>query len=156
PPGVTLTFEVADTGPGLTLDEQRQIFEAFVQTQAGLRVGEGTGLGLTISRQFVRLMGGGLTLRSTLGHGTVFGVCIPVKIAPAGVAQRAEIRGSALTLAPGQPGYRILVVDDHDDNRQFLMALLTSLGLTVRGARDGDEAIAVWWVWQPHFIFLDL
>jgi len=104
----------------------------------------------------VRLMGGGLIVRSTPGHGTVFEVSIPAQVGRSGAAQREETRGHALTLAPGQPAYRILVVDDHDDSRLLLMDLLTSLGLTVRGARDGEEAIATWLVWQPHFIFLDL
>ena len=69
-------------------------------------------------------MGGGLIVRSTLGHGTVFEVSIPAQVARAGAVQREETRGHALTLAPGQPAYRILVVDDHDDSRLLLMDLL--------------------------------
>ena len=155
-PDVLLIFEVADTGPGLTPEEQRQIFEAFVQANAGRHLGIGTGLGLTISRHFVRLMDGTIRVQSTLGHGTVFEVCIPAQIARVGAVQHEAAPVRSLTLAPGEPSYRMLVVDDHDDNRRLLIALLETVGLTVRGARDGDEAIAIALVWRPDLIFLDL
>ena len=63
-PPITLYFEVKDTGPGIESTEQAVLFEPFVQTKAGQQSHEGTGLGLPISRQFVRLMGGDLICQS--------------------------------------------------------------------------------------------
>ncbi len=61
-----------------------------------------------------------------------------------------------MSLAPNQPEYRILVVDDHADNCLVIDRLLSPLGIIVREARDGQEAIAVWEDWQPHLIWMDM
>ncbi|MBC8164098.1 MAG: response regulator [Roseiflexaceae bacterium] len=156
PPTVTLVFEVTDTGPGITPDEQQQMFEAFVQTRAGQRLGEGSGLGLAISRHFVGLMGGELRVRSNAGYGTMFAVRIPVQVAQIDDIPHGETLGRATALAPEHAAYRVLVVDNHHDNRRLLTSFLGSLGLNVREARDGEEALAVGEAWQPQLIFLDL
>ncbi|WP_322505508.1 ATP-binding protein [Chroococcidiopsis cubana] len=72
PTTCTLHFEVEDTGPGIAASELERLFKPFVQTEAGRKSHEGTGLGLTISQQFVRLMGGEIAVSTTLGHGTIF------------------------------------------------------------------------------------
>ncbi|NJR50049.1 MAG: PAS domain-containing protein [Leptolyngbyaceae cyanobacterium CSU_1_3] len=74
-----LHFEVADTGLGIAPGEIDQIFEAFVQAESGRKSKKGTGLGLTITRQFVQLMGGQITVRSVLGEGTLFSVELPTQ-----------------------------------------------------------------------------
>jgi signal transduction histidine kinase len=84
-----LCFEVADTGPGIAAEEQPLMFDAFVQTEAGRRIGEGTGLGLAISREFVLLLGGELSVRSTPGHGATFTARMPVEVP--GMAARAVV-----------------------------------------------------------------
>ena len=68
----TIHFEIEDTGAGIAPDELDSIFEAFVQSKTAQQVQEGTGLGLPITRSFVQLMGGDITVSSQLGHGTVF------------------------------------------------------------------------------------
>ena len=73
-----IRFEVADTGPGIPLDEQELIFRAFHRTAAGIVKCEGAGLGLAISREFVHLMGGELTLASEPGSGSVFSFTLPL------------------------------------------------------------------------------
>ncbi|MFB2934349.1 PAS domain S-box protein [Aerosakkonemataceae cyanobacterium BLCC-F154] len=76
---ITLNFEVQDTGVGIAQEDLQIIFDAFAQAQAGKQTQEGTGLGLAISRKLVRLMGGEITVSSTLGEGSTFGFAIPVQ-----------------------------------------------------------------------------
>lgn len=68
----SIIFEVEDTGPGIAPEEIDTIFEPFTQTVAGLKAGEGTGLGLTISKEYVKIMGGQLTVESVVGRGSIF------------------------------------------------------------------------------------
>ena len=155
-PTATFVFEVADTGPGIRPNEQQHMFDPFVQTRAGQRKGEGSGLGLAITQQFVQLLGGKLSVSSASGQGAVFTVRIPAQISQIEQAPVEVVPGRVLTLAPGQPEYRVLVVDDHHDNRLLLTAFLASLGLVVYAGRDGEEALQLWQLWQPQLIFLDL
>ncbi|WRH68516.1 MAG: ATP-binding protein [Planktothrix sp. GU0601_MAG3] len=75
-----LNFTISDTGKGISQEELSQLFEAFSQTESGRESQEGTGLGLVISRQFVQLMGGDITVESELGKGTTFQFSINVKL----------------------------------------------------------------------------
>src|SRR5205814_4132056 len=79
PRGPWLRVEVEDTGPGISADEQGKLFRHFEQTKAGQQTGTGTGLGLAISREFVRLMGGDITLTSQVGKGSIFVIQLPMK-----------------------------------------------------------------------------
>ncbi|WP_407890073.1 response regulator [Scytonema sp. NUACC26] len=132
------------------------IFNAFVQAEAGKGAIEGTGLGLTISRNLARLMGGNITVSSIVGQGTTFQFTLPVLLATRVDMQPEQINRLVIGLLPAQPQYRILVVDDQLENRLLLVKLLTDLGLDVREATNGQEAIALWQVWQPHLILMDM
>ncbi|MBD1912842.1 response regulator [Leptolyngbya sp. FACHB-16] len=153
---LTLYFEVEDTGPGIAAHEMNQLFEAFSQTEIGQKSQQGTGLGLAISRQFVRLMGGDITADSVLGRGATFAFDMKVELGdPAKIGvQQPSCR--VIGLAPDQPKYRILVVDDRWVNRQLLLRLLEPIGFEVRDAEDGQQAIALWKEWQPHLIWMDM
>ncbi|AFY88728.1 hybrid sensor histidine kinase/response regulator [Chroococcidiopsis thermalis] len=156
PTTCTLHFEVEDTGPGIAASELERLFKPFVQTEAGRKSHEGTGLGLTISQQFVRLMGGEIAVSTTLGHGTIFSFEIPVS--PAAVVEvppRQHYR-RVIGLAPDQPKYRILVVEDKWENRQLLVKMLESVGFEVREAENGEEGVAIWESWQPQLIWMDM
>jgi len=151
-----LTFEVEDTGIGIAEEDRGRIFDAFVQV-GGSRKGAGTGLGLTITRQFVALMGGSISVERARGRGSLFRVVVPAIAAEASeVAGLTASRVSAVTLAPGQPEYRVLVVEDDTESRVFLERLLRNAGFRARSARDGAQGLALFRRWRPHFIWIDL
>ena len=151
-----LTFEVEDTGIGIAPEDQERIFEAFAQVgKPGSQ--KGTGLGLSITRQFVELMGGTMSVASELGKGALFHVTFP-----AALAQAAEVeapldgRGRNVRLQPGQPAWRILIVEDERENQVLLERLLLSAGFTVRMAADGEHGVLTFRSWRPHFIWMDV
>ena len=154
PEGERIRFEVTDTGPGIAPEDQDRIFNAFYQTEAGIAKGEGTGLGLTISREFVRLMGGELTVRSELGKGSAFSFAVPLP--PTFIPADAMRCGRVVGLEPGQPMPRILVAEDQPDNRELITQLLEGVGFEVRAVKNGQQAIEVFQAWQPQFIWMDM
>jgi len=127
-------FAISDTGIGIAPDRMAAIFEPFVQADASMnrRFG-GTGLGTTICKQLVELMGGRLWAESTPGQGSTFHVLLPL------LAARDEAVRSAMapTLLPPM---HILAADDVPQNLEVLMLLLAKLGHTVTGASDGAMA----------------
>jgi PAS domain S-box-containing protein len=153
---VTLHFAVEDTGPGIAPKEIDSLFEAFTQTAAGRQSQQGTGLGLPISRSFVQLMGGDITVSSTLGQGATFKFDIQIKSAGASEIQTQQLTGRAIGIAPDQREYRILIVEDKWTNRLLLVKLLKAVGFQVREAENGQEAIALWSSWQPQLILMDM
>ncbi|HSF72844.1 MAG TPA: GAF domain-containing protein, partial [Microcoleus sp.] len=151
-----LQFEIEDTGLGIAPEEMNKLFEPFEQTKTGQKSQQGTGLGLPISRKFVQMMGGDITVSSTPELGSKFAFDIQISLAPPSEIKILKPQKKVIDLAPNQPEYRILVVDDRADNCLVIERLLSPLGLIVRSARDGQEAIAVWEDWQPHLIWMDM
>ncbi|PZU97080.1 MAG: histidine kinase [Pseudanabaena sp.] len=154
-PKCCLIFAVIDTGVGIESAELSNLFVSFSQAQAGREKQEGTGLGLAISRRFVQLMGGDIEVSSELGKGTTFQFQIQVEIAQSLPEQALNSR-RALAIAPNQPTYKILVVDDKHCNCQLLIKLLQPMGFDLREASNGQEAIAIWDQWEPHLIWMDM
>jgi PAS domain S-box-containing protein len=155
-PSPQLHFEVEDTGPGIAPDEMDSLFEAFGQTQTGRRAQEGTGLGLTISQKFVQLMRGEISVHTELGRGTTFAFTIPVKVVGSTDVTMSPLRRRVIALQPGQPRYRLLIVDDKPDNRRLLVKLFTPFGFDIREAANGQEAISMWNTFEPHLIWMDM
>ena len=153
---IFLQFEIEDTGVGIAAEELGNVFNAFVQTASGQKTQKGTGLGLTISRQFVRLMGGEIVVESQVELGTTFKFEIPVGAAYAADVPAGPINREVIGLEPNQPCYRILIVDDREDNRQLLVKMLSPLGFGLQQATNGREAIEIWENWQPHLILMDV
>jgi signal transduction histidine kinase/DNA-binding NarL/FixJ family response regulator len=150
-----LDFSVRDTGVGIAPAELESIFQPFHQTAYGAAVGEGTGLGLTISRQYAQLLGGQLTAESRLGAGSVFRLSLPAELA-ASPAPIPVTHGPVVGLVADQPRYRVLVVDDDADSRYLLEELLRQVEFQVRSAANGEEAVAAFQNWHPHFIWMDM
>jgi PAS domain S-box-containing protein len=151
-----LKFEVEDTGVGIPPDELEMVFEPFVQTSLGKKAREGTGLGLTISRQFVRWMGGEMTVDSVVGKGAIFKFNIrAIAVDIPNIESQAPSQ-KIIAIAPNQPRYRILIADDQDDNRQLLIKLLNPLGFELKAAKNGAIALEIWSNWQPDLIWMDL
>jgi PAS domain S-box-containing protein len=151
-----LLFEVEDTGPGIAPEEMGMLFDPFVQTETGRKSMEGTGLGLPISQQFVRMMGGDISVSSTLGQGTTFTFDIQVSVATSADDKPISTKRRVIGLEPNQPSYRILVVEDAAVNRKLLVKILEPLGFEVRTATDGQEAVALSQNWSPHLIWMDV
>ncbi|MBD2180479.1 response regulator [Aerosakkonema funiforme] len=151
-----LLFEVEDTGPGIAKEEMHKLFQAFGQTEIGRQSQQGTGLGLAISKKFVQLMGGDITVSSKVGIGTKFAFNIQVRLARSQEVETAKESRKVIGLAPHQPEYRILVVEDVKVSRLLLIKLLASVGFCVCEATNGSEAIALWESWKPHLIFMDM
>ncbi|CBN58740.1 MULTISPECIES: response regulator [Kamptonema] len=151
-----LQFEVKDTGPGISPEEINQLFEAFTQTETGRKSQQGSGLGLPISQKFVQLMGGDIAVRSILKWGTAFTFDIPVIMVEARDIQTSQPQQKVIGLAPNQPNYRILVVEDRYENRLLLVALIRAIGFEVCEAENGREAIELWSNWEPHLIWMDM
>ena len=151
-----LLFEVEDTGKGIADNEISKLFQPFVQTFVGIKSEGGTGLGLAISRQFVQLMGGDIKVSSKVNKGSTFYFDIQVLLAGAPIIDKLLGKKRVLKVAPGQPAYRILVVDDCLENRDLLKQLLQTVGFTPRTANNGVEAIAIWQEWHPHLIWMDI
>ncbi|MDD4930255.1 MAG: ATP-binding protein [Gallionella sp.] len=151
-----LVIEVADTGCGIAPEDQQRIFDPFVQ------LGEqgdskGTGLGLTITRQFVQLMGGQLSLDSTPGKGSLFRIELPLKEPGTDQIKKPKDTGSGevVGLAPGQPVYRILIVEDQLENQLLLTQLMQRLGFEIKVAENGERALEIFENWRPHLIWMD-
>ncbi|MGL5834787.1 MAG: ammonium transporter [Waterburya sp.] len=159
---ISLTFEVADTGSGIAPEELEYLFEPFSQTTSGKKAQEGTGLGLTISRKFVQLMGGELKVQSVVNQGSIFSFELQVQaVNSEQTTARKTLPNSTstqaiLSLATDQSPPRILIVDDHELNRELLVDLLQPIGFDLATAADGAEAIALWQSWQPDLILMDL
>jgi PAS domain S-box-containing protein len=153
--GPLLFVDVEDTGPGISADDQNKLFRHFEQTKTGQQAGTGTGLGLAISREFVRLMGGAITVASQLGKGSVFAIQLPLKEGEAQAVEAKDKPRHVLRLVPDQATCRVLIADDVEDNRQLLAQLLAPVGFVIHLAINGAEAVQEFAEWRPHLVLMD-
>ncbi len=147
---------VEDTGMGIAEEDMADLFNAFVQSNNRNQAHEGTGLGLAISQQFARLLGSKIEVQSRKGEGSRF--TFKVAVEPVEEAAVAPIATpcKAARLQPGQPEYRLLIVDDQADNRRLLRQLLEEAGFVVREASDGLQGIEQCAQWHPHLVWMDM
>jgi len=150
----SLAFVVSDTGPGISVEELATVFESFGQSRTGRERREGTGLGLTISANYVKLMGGEVHLESEVGRGTTVRFEIPARLATH--APSPVVRRRPVAMTSGHATYRILVADDGWAMRKLVRRIVEPLGFELREARDGDETVKVWKEWRPNLICMDL
>lgn len=147
-------FEVADTGPGVPVDKQASIFEPFTQDEAGRRAG-GTGLGLAISGRHVELMGGRIELGSAEGQGSRFFFTLDLEFGD-GKAAAEERDWSSIDHLPDGVDIDALVVDDRHENLDVLAKLLERVGVRVRLAESGEEALERIRARMPDIVFADI
>lgn len=154
--GVTLTrdnvlrFSVQDTGIGMSQEQLERVFDAFAQADASMsRKFGGTGLGTTISKQLIELMGGTISVQSELNNGTSFTFELPLEATDVVASQGA---GPKLQLPP----LKILVVDDIQQNIDLLQVLLGREGHQVLTARDGQQALVRMVASKPDLVLMDL
>ncbi len=132
-------FEVQDTGIGLSSEQQHLLFDAFVQADPSIsRQYGGSGLGLSISQQLVKLMGGQIGVSSTLGQGALFWFSLPLDVAPTETAPKLK---QSIAQANQFAHLRVLLVDDYPINQQVMHAQLQRLGVEASMASDGAQAL---------------
>lgn len=151
---VTLTFHVRDTGIGIAAENLERIFGSFEQIGPAHR--GGTGLGLTISRRYVEMMGGQLHVDSTLGKGSDFHFTIEVLASETPASTSPASRITALSVPPELDGFQqVLLVDDNAESRLLLRALLEPLGWQIQEAVSLAEAENLLSGSQPDLLFVD-
>jgi len=145
-------FEVIDTGIGISQEDCAVIFEPFQQGTDGT-ARDGTGIGLTIAKRFVEMMGGTLAFESEQGSGSRFFFTVPLKPAKSAVQPISERQVAHLA-----SGYNIqaLVVDDIKENRDVLAMILSDIGVQVISAEDGQQAIEMVRLHRPDIVFMDI
>ncbi len=152
-----LVIEVEDTGPGIKPEDRRRVFEPFVQLP-DIAAQRGTGLGLTICRRNMTIMGGDMSVESTPGRGSTFRIELPFE--PVSGADVAELEmpvqfGEVAGLAPGQPNWRVIVADDQRESALLLSRLMTDIGVEVKVAENGERCVQLFEEWHPHLIWMD-
>jgi PAS domain S-box-containing protein len=145
--GATIRLDVEDTGIGIELDKQRLIFEAFTQADySTTRKFGGTGLGLVITRNLVKLLGGKISLTSEPGEGSTFSLTIPAGVDVGKGLMMTEFNPDlarareSLDISTQFSG-RILVVEDDSASQKTILAILKKLGLETDVAHNGKQAV---------------
>jgi len=152
---ILLIVDIIDTGPGIAENELDKLFKQFEQTTSGIKQGTGTGLGLALSRELAILMGGNITVVSEVGKGSVF--TFYVEIMP-GTEEETETKTNRriIGIEKAQKAYRILVVDDIEENLKVAVNLLRLVGFETNEAVNGEQAIIKFEQWNPDLILMDL
>ena len=153
-----VTIEVEDTGIGIPKDQQEHIFQAFTQVE-GLdqRLYEGAGLGLAISKRLIEMMGGSISVRSTLGEGSVFTIRLPevktvasLELAKTGEGVTIEMDTIAFTPAT------VLLVEDDPFFQKLVRHFLSKTALTLMVANNGQEGLEAAASHKPDLILMDI
>ena len=154
-PAPALTFEVRDTGIGMTVEQQQRLFRPYEQAEAATaRLYGGTGLGLTISKLLTEALGGSIHMHSVPGTGTTMRVVIPA----ATCGSQRNSPHAHVPMEEGMKGMRVLIVDDLRDNRVLLSHHLRRAGASVESASSGTQALATMAsaAEPPHLVLMDL
>ena len=135
---IVICYRIKDTGIGMSEDFQKKLFDEFAQEENGVRTQyKGTGLGMPISKKYVELMGGTITVDSRKGVGTTFTVEIPMELTNAEKVEKTK----PLVQHNDLKGIKVLLAEDNDLNAELATILLEDLGMTVTRAADGQEVV---------------
>ena len=135
---IVICYRIKDTGIGMSEEFQKKLFDEFAQEENGVRTQyKGTGLGMPISKKYVELMGGMITVDSRKGVGTTFTVEIPMELTNAEKVEKTKpfVQHNDLK------GIKVLLAEDNDLNAELATILLEDLGMTVTRAADGQEVV---------------
>ncbi|NVM75741.1 signal transduction histidine kinase/ActR/RegA family two-component response regulator [Duganella sp. SG902] len=152
-PAAGLRFEVTDSGIGMSAQQLGRVFQPFEQMGNMERREGGAGLGLAISQQLVRLMGGAIAVVSEPGKGSTFWFDL---LAPLAAGSPAGARPPHAMGAYEGERKRLLIVDDVPQNRAMLVALLQATGFVVAAAENGLECLVLLDSFQPELIVMDV
>ncbi|MFY8275535.1 ATP-binding protein [Pseudoalteromonas sp. SSDWG2] len=148
-----LHFCITDTGIGIDSEQLEVIFANFRQGDNSIsrRFG-GTGLGLSLSQQLAKIMGGIITVSSKIAEGSCFCFALPCEFVT--IAQQQAMSHTANTQEPLQG--TVLLAEDHPDNRRLIERMLHALGLTVHCAANGEQAVELALAHHPDLILMDI
>ena len=153
---IFVRYRVADTGVGMSEEFARHIFDEFSQEENGARTQyKGTGLGMAITKRYVDLMGGTISVESKKGKGSTFTVELPLELTDESKVQKRAYHAAETDLA----GVKILLAEDNDLNAEIAMVQLEELGIHVTRASDGNEAVKTFADNPPDtfdIIFMDI
>jgi len=150
--GVRLRFDVRDTGVGIRADQVETIFKPFEQVGDAAHRAAGAGLGLPISRQLARAMGGDITVQSQPGVGSVFRFDVRLPVA---ASESAVSNGPRMPIGYQGPRRKVLVIDDVEENRSMLNDLLQSIDFAVFEADNGKAGLTAAVRHRPDLVLLD-
>ena len=150
-----IRFQIEDTGVGIELDKLTKIFSPFYQSLQPEATSEGTGLGLTISQNIVREMGGEIMVRSNLGKGTTFWFDLALPIVQLGEAELDTGIGQPLAIAYEGRRLKILLVDNHSSDRSVLASLFAPFDFEIWETESGVKGIKLAVQHQPQVIIFD-
>lgn len=145
--GDLVAITVTDDGVGIPPEDRERIFESFQQGRRGAQSEEGTGLGLTLCRRIVALLGGTMWLETELGAGSTFGFSVPIDIA-APAPEESPGADDGLPV--------VVVVDDDRASLDLMTAYLDGLGVRIALARDGVEGLELIRALAPAAVVLDI
>ena len=150
-----LCWTVSDTGAGIAEEELKKVFREFEQTRTGQQLGQGTGLGMPITKTYVELLGGTIQIDSQIGQGTTvsFSLEVPEVTPTDEVLPRPKPR--VIGLAKGQETKKILIADDVPENREVLRQMLEPVGFRTKCAANGIEVLDIFHDWKPDVILID-
>ena len=137
---IVVQYRISDTGIGMSEEFQARLFDEFTQENAGARTTyRGTGLGMAITKRYVELMGGTVTVKSKKGAGSTFTVELPLEL----TEEMQPEDGAAQTQRRDLTGVHVLMAEDNELNAEIAKTLLEELGLVVTRAADGQEAVDI-------------
>lgn len=152
-----LQIEVHDTGIGIPREKQARLFSPFFQADPTItRKYGGTGLGLVISKNLIEIMGGNLEMKSLAGRGTTFRVLLPHRPDLGGQNENAPSKSFSWETEFPEKRFRILIVDDSEDNRVLLIHYLKNLPFECDEAENGKEAVEKYKTQKYDLIFMDI
>ena len=137
---IVVTYRISDTGIGMSEEFLEHIFDEFSQEESGARTQyKGTGLGMAITKRYVELMGGTISVESKKGVGSVFTVELPMELTDESRVKKQDAPISRESLK----GVKVLMAEDNDLNAEIATVQLEELGITVTRAADGKQALTL-------------